>query len=210
VAYDGLAPGYQTIAVEAAVEESPAPEHLRVGGHPAASVIDASSSFEGVAETGGDLQVAGSVVGDILCHGTLTVADGAESKARVRAGAFEGHGEVDGELRCSGRARFASTAVVRAHVRAAALAVDEGASVSGLIETGPVSLDEEWPEAPGVEAGEAYCVRCKAKRPVTGAEEVTLRNGRAAVEGTCAVCGTKVFRMLGGGAKAAPASASLW
>jgi hypothetical protein len=43
---------------------------------------------------------------------------------------------------------------------------------------------------------EAYCVKCRAKRKFEG-QEVTLKNGRRAAQGTCPVCGTKVMRILG-------------
>jgi len=43
---------------------------------------------------------------------------------------------------------------------------------------------------------EAYCVKCRAKREFEG-EEVELKNGRKAAQGTCPVCGTKVMRILG-------------
>lgn len=43
---------------------------------------------------------------------------------------------------------------------------------------------------------EAYCVKCREKRKFEG-EEVTLKNGRRAAQGTCPVCGTKVMRILG-------------
>jgi hypothetical protein len=43
---------------------------------------------------------------------------------------------------------------------------------------------------------EAYCVKCRAKREFEG-QEVTLKNGRKAAQGTCPVCGTKVMRILG-------------
>ena len=46
-------------------------------------------------------------------------------------------------------------------------------------------------------ATEAYCVKCREKREMKNAEEVTMKNGRPAMQGTCAVCGTKLFRMLG-------------
>ena len=49
---------------------------------------------------------------------------------------------------------------------------------------------------------EAYCVKCKQKREITDPEEVTLKNGRRAAQGKCAVCGTKLFRMLGAEDKA--------
>ena len=45
---------------------------------------------------------------------------------------------------------------------------------------------------------EAYCVKCKAKREVKGAQKITMKNGKPAITGTCPVCGTKVFRIGAG------------
>jgi len=42
---------------------------------------------------------------------------------------------------------------------------------------------------------QAYCVKCKEKVEVKDAEEVTMKNGRPAVKGICAKCGTKVFKI---------------
>ncbi|MEM2136486.1 MAG: DUF5679 domain-containing protein [Candidatus Methanomethylicia archaeon] len=42
---------------------------------------------------------------------------------------------------------------------------------------------------------EAYCVKCKAKRVMTGVEQVTLKNGRPALRGKCVVCGTTLYRI---------------
>jgi hypothetical protein len=47
---------------------------------------------------------------------------------------------------------------------------------------------------------EAYCVKCREKREIKNPEEVTMKNGRPALQGTCPVCGTKLFRMLSGSA----------
>ena len=41
----------------------------------------------------------------------------------------------------------------------------------------------------------AYCVKCREKREIKDPKEVTLKNGRPAVKGTCPKCGTKVFRI---------------
>ena len=41
----------------------------------------------------------------------------------------------------------------------------------------------------------AYCVKCRTKREIKDPKEVTLKNGRPAVKGTCPECGTKVFRI---------------
>ena len=46
-------------------------------------------------------------------------------------------------------------------------------------------------------ATEAYCVKCREKREIQNPKEVTMKNGRNAVEGTCPVCGTKLFLMVG-------------
>ena len=42
---------------------------------------------------------------------------------------------------------------------------------------------------------EAYCVKCKAKREVVSPTAVTMKNGKPATQGTCSVCGTKMFKI---------------
>jgi Zn finger protein HypA/HybF involved in hydrogenase expression len=44
-------------------------------------------------------------------------------------------------------------------------------------------------------AAEAYCVKCKAKREIKDAVQITMKNGRPAVEGKCPTCGTKMFKI---------------
>ncbi len=46
-------------------------------------------------------------------------------------------------------------------------------------------------------AVEAYCVKCKAKREMKEAKEVEMANGRKAMKGSCPVCGTGMFKILG-------------
>lgn len=47
----------------------------------------------------------------------------------------------------------------------------------------------------------AYCVKCKAKREMVSAKEVTMKGKggvkRVAMTGTCPKCGTKMFRIMG-------------
>lgn len=45
---------------------------------------------------------------------------------------------------------------------------------------------------------EGYCVKCKAKKQIANAQEVTMKNGRPAVQGVCPDCGTRIFCMKGG------------
>jgi ribosomal protein L34E len=42
---------------------------------------------------------------------------------------------------------------------------------------------------------QAYCVKEKATREITGAHTVILKNGRKALQGRCSSCGITLFRM---------------
>ena len=42
---------------------------------------------------------------------------------------------------------------------------------------------------------QAYCVKCRAKREMKDARGITMKNGKPATQGTCPVCGTKMFRI---------------
>jgi len=42
-----------------------------------------------------------------------------------------------------------------------------------------------------------YCVKCKEKREMQDATEVTMKNGKKASKGKCPVCGTSMFRIGG-------------
>jgi len=47
----------------------------------------------------------------------------------------------------------------------------------------------------------AYCVKCKAKREMKEPKEVSMKGRgdkeRMAMTGTCGVCGTKMFKIMG-------------
>ena len=45
---------------------------------------------------------------------------------------------------------------------------------------------------------EAYCVKCREKREIKDAQQVTMQNGRPATKGVCPVCGTAMFRIGAG------------
>lgn len=40
-----------------------------------------------------------------------------------------------------------------------------------------------------------YCVKCRQKRDAVNPQNRTMKNGKSAVEGTCSVCGTKMFKI---------------
>jgi len=51
-------------------------------------------------------------------------------------------------------------------------------------------LGEEAPSPEVIVVTKAYCVKCKKKTEMKDAHEVTMKNGKRAMKGQCAVCGT--------------------
>ncbi len=45
---------------------------------------------------------------------------------------------------------------------------------------------------------EGYCVKCKTRKEISNGVEETMKNGRRAIKGRCATCGTVMFKILGG------------
>lgn len=45
------------------------------------------------------------------------------------------------------------------------------------------------------DAMQAYCLKCRTKRDMRNPQQVTLKNGRPATQGSCPVCGTKMYRI---------------
>jgi hypothetical protein len=54
----------------------------------------------------------------------------------------------------------------------------------------------ETPARPVPANAEAYCVKCKATRPVIEGQIVTVKNGKQALKGKCPVCGTTMMKFL--------------
>ncbi len=52
----------------------------------------------------------------------------------------------------------------------------------------------------------AYCVKEKAQRPMKDAHEVELKNGKRALQGVCAQCGTKMTKFISAKKTSAPAT----
>jgi uncharacterized protein DUF5679 len=67
----------------------------------------------------------------------------------------------------------------------------EGLSMSPLFDPGRARVQE-------VGGMQGYGMKGREKRDVKDAQPVTLKNGRAATQGACSVCGTKIT-VLGAG-----------
>jgi hypothetical protein len=51
------------------------------------------------------------------------------------------------------------------------------------------------PYSGGEAMPEGYCVKEKKKVEIQNPTQVTMKNGRPAIQGTCPDCGTKIFRI---------------
>jgi len=40
-----------------------------------------------------------------------------------------------------------------------------------------------------------YCVKCRTKRDMKDAKQITMKNGKPATQGVCPECGTKMFKI---------------
>lgn len=100
------------------------------------SVIDGNSTFEGKFETDQDLRILGSIGGEVICRGRLTIEKDAVARAKLQARDATIRGRIDGDMICSGRLDLASTAVIHGTIKAGMLTVEEGATVQGSVEVG--------------------------------------------------------------------------
>lgn len=81
-------------------------------------------------------------------------------------------------------------------------ALKEGNSVEFDLERGSkgfqamnVRVDDLFRKQATGESMQAYCLKCRAKREIKDPKTITMKNGRPATQGTCPVCGTKMFRI---------------
>jgi pimeloyl-ACP methyl ester carboxylesterase len=88
---------------------------------------------------------------------------------------------------------------MKAHIRFALLP-DAGLAVHEEYPETVIATILSWNEERTVAtqeeniAVEAYCAKCKTKRGMLNATEVTAKNGRMAIRGTCEVCGSNLHR----------------
>lgn len=100
------------------------------------SVIDGNSTFEGKFETDQDLRILGSIGGEVICRGRMTIEKDAIARAKLQARDATIRGRIEGDIVCSGRLDLATTAVIHGTIKAGLLAVEEGATVQGSVEVG--------------------------------------------------------------------------
>ncbi len=99
------------------------------------SVIDRHSTFDGRFETEHDMRVEGTISGEIICRGLFTVEREATARAKVQARDAHIQGRLEGDVVCGGKLVLSATAHVTGTLKAALLVIEEGATVSGTVDT---------------------------------------------------------------------------
>lgn len=149
------------------------------------SIIDAHSTFDGRFETEQDMRVMGTISGEVICRGLFTVEQDATARSRVEAHDAVVRGRLEGDIVCSGRLLLANTAVISGTMKAATLVVEEGANVSGNVETTVAPLARVTPVVSS-RGGSAAAADAEPASTPSRAEKdsapaaSTGRNGRAA------------------------------
>lgn len=145
--YDDGLPDEPEETLTGMAEASPAsPVSAAAGSAPSArgqSIIDANSSFDGRFEAVQDMVILGSISGEVICKGVITIEREATARAKIQTRDAHILGRLEGDIVCSGKLILAASANVSGTIKAAALVVEEGARISGSVETAsaPPSLD---------------------------------------------------------------------
>jgi hypothetical protein len=78
------------------------------------------------------------------------------------------------------------------------------AQASGIIDLGYIrQIQPAWDAGRrrkaarkgGLDMPEGYCVKERKKVEIKDAKQVTMKNGRPAIQGVCPDCGTKIFKI---------------
>jgi cytoskeletal protein CcmA (bactofilin family) len=97
------------------------------------SLIDAASSIDGVFTVGHHLRIEGEAKGEIICQGTVTIADGARVSAKVSAASVIVAGMLEGEIVCRERLQILPSGRVSGTVTTGSLIIQEGALYEGQL-----------------------------------------------------------------------------
>jgi cytoskeletal protein CcmA (bactofilin family) len=95
------------------------------------TLIGAGSRFTGNFECGGDLVVAGHIVGDTRVAGSLTIADSGQWEGNISASTAIIAGEVEGDITVSEKLEIRKSARIRGTIRARTIAIATGAVIDG-------------------------------------------------------------------------------
>jgi cytoskeletal protein CcmA (bactofilin family) len=132
-------PGEKREPEKADNEEPPAPDSHPAGAGPSpksepvglTGKLYPDSRVRGHLEFRGAARIDGSVDGEIQCHGTLTIGEGAEVRAKISGQAVIIRGKVEGDVVAKEKIELLAPARLSGHIDAPRLIVMEGAVFDG-------------------------------------------------------------------------------
>jgi cytoskeletal protein CcmA (bactofilin family) len=135
---------------------------------PPASVLSADLHITGNLKTTGDIQVEGTVEGDIRAH-LLTVGEGATIKGEIVADDVVINGRIVGRVRGL-KVRLTSTARVEGDIIHKTIAIESGAHFEGSVQRqdDPLNAKSNAPKAPAASAP-ASSASASAQQPAAKA-----------------------------------------
>ncbi len=108
----------------------------------AETCIGAGSLLEGRIVCAGPTRFSGTVNGEIVADGAVTVDESAEINANLNAKEAVISGRIVGNVSATGRISLAATARIDGDIQTPSLMIEEGAQVKGKIEVAPTTGDE--------------------------------------------------------------------
>src|ERR1700692_2916254 len=91
--------------------------------------------------------------------------------------------------------RLRLVSIAAKSVRVRACASDECATFGSSDLAGIPRACRTRPSKGGPSMPEGYCVKERKKVEIKDPQQVTMKNGRPAIQGTCPDCGTKIFKI---------------
>lgn len=103
----------------------------------APTLIGAGTRFEGRLEVSGPMSLGGTIVGDGVINGALSIAQGGDWHGNVSAHSAVIAGRVSGDLIIDSKLEIGKSAVIQGRVQARVIAIADGALVDGeMVVTG--------------------------------------------------------------------------
>ncbi|MEM9012198.1 MAG: polymer-forming cytoskeletal protein [Pseudomonadota bacterium] len=127
---ESAAPSTPAPAAESSRPATPPPSTSK--GKPAPSVLSSDLTISGNLETTGDIQVEGTIEGDVRAH-LLTVGEGATVKGEIVADDLVVNGRVVGRVRGL-KVRLTATARVEGDIIHKTIAIESGAHFEGSVQ----------------------------------------------------------------------------
>jgi pimeloyl-ACP methyl ester carboxylesterase len=142
----------------------------------------------------------GQVVANILAWQTVqepvTIATSAEQSFLANNGA---NGKMVAPEVRPGDKTWTETPQEAEHVVQSPESTDETQEEGGNVVGAETMVDGRGGVDPHLShQPDAYCVRCRQKRTMQHPNKIVTKNGRSALEGTCPVCDTRLFRFIKG------------